>query len=78
MRLKDSAPVKRALLALKTRPGGPLSDGQNALCALISHKALLIKKYLSKKMTGSRCGSRFAFWGDLDRQRRRRVRLQGS
>jgi hypothetical protein len=43
--------------------------------ALISHKALLIKNLSKMTDNGSRCGSRFAFWGDLDRQRRRRVRF---
>jgi hypothetical protein len=56
--------------------GGPLSDGQNALCGPYIAQGTPNQKYLSKMTdNGSRCGSRFAFWGDLDRQRRRRVRF---
>jgi hypothetical protein len=69
----------RALLApQKTRQGGHCLMAKMPYVALIS-QGTPNQKYLKMTDNGSRCGSRFAFWGDLDRQRRRRVRfVQGS
>jgi hypothetical protein len=79
---KDSAPVKRALLAPQKRArGGPLSDGQNALCGPYIAQGTPNQKYLSKndRQWQSVWVAFLRFGGDLDRQRRRRVRfVQGS
>jgi hypothetical protein len=76
MRLVRLSSSQRALLApQKTRPGGPLSDGQNALCGPYIAQGTPNQKYLSKSDRQWQSWVAFCVLGRLDRQRRRRVRF---
>jgi hypothetical protein len=77
MRLVNSAQSEGAPGASKR------ARAAHCLMAKMPYVALIAQgtpnQNLSKNDRQWQCGSRFAFWGDLDRQRRRRVRfVRGS